>query len=300
MAAALGALNAAVDAFCGYIEGLPEAALADKAWGPKEVLAHLVYWQEIWVAQAEAILAQRPYTLLRGRYEDVNAEVVRASRGVPVGELLRRFRDVRARLLHLARAPGAERLQLRLKVGATLQPLVWLISAEAEHVDDHRRTLERQAARDAAAEAEGLRQAVEELCGFVTGQPAGVREGQARAALAHLAHCFEVLVAEVEAVQAGAPFALPQGQALEAQATALAARATVDELLVRLRAAAQQLGRYGEALDPQRVVLAVWRLQMRRGTTYRTLDDGLRWLEAEVRKRQREWARCWDAPSSLQ
>ena len=37
-----------------YIEGLPEAR-ADKAWGPKEILAHLVYWQEIWVAQAEAI-----------------------------------------------------------------------------------------------------------------------------------------------------------------------------------------------------------------------------------------------------
>lgn len=293
MEAALGVLSTAVDAFCGYIEGLPAEALVDKAWGPKEVLAHILYWQEVWVAEAEAVLAGRPYSLPEGRFEDVNSEVARASHGVPVDDLLSCLRAVQERLRRVASEPGAGDILLQLKMGAAQQPLEWLILGEAEHIRDHQRTLERQAGRDAVAEAEALRQAVEDLCGFAAGLPGERCEARVMAGLAHLALCFQALEAQVEAVQAGEPFALPQGDALEAQVAALAKRATMDELLVRLWASAQQLGRYGQTLDPQQVVLEVWRLQLSRGSTFRTLDDCLRWLEAEVRKRHREWQRQW-------
>jgi len=42
-------LTETVVRFCQFIEGLPESALLDQDWGPKEVLAHLVYHHELYV-----------------------------------------------------------------------------------------------------------------------------------------------------------------------------------------------------------------------------------------------------------
>jgi hypothetical protein len=78
--------------FGQFIRGLPEEALVNKAWGPKEVLAHLVFWIESFVTQLEAVLAGEPYEPPQGRFEEINAQVINASRSIAVEELLRRHR----------------------------------------------------------------------------------------------------------------------------------------------------------------------------------------------------------------
>jgi hypothetical protein len=99
---AIQELREAVDEFSRFIRDLPEAALLDKAWGPREVLVHLVFWLESYVAQTEAILAGEPFKLLRGRFDDLNSQAIEASRGVAVDELLRRHQMASERLGSLA------------------------------------------------------------------------------------------------------------------------------------------------------------------------------------------------------
>ncbi len=47
-------LTASIEAFCRIVEQLPAHAFLVKPWGPRQVLAHLVFWHEIYVRQIEA------------------------------------------------------------------------------------------------------------------------------------------------------------------------------------------------------------------------------------------------------
>jgi hypothetical protein len=61
-------LRETVEAFCRFIEQLPEAALAEQEWRPKEVLAHLLFYHESYVAQVEAPVAGEPFEPPKGRF----------------------------------------------------------------------------------------------------------------------------------------------------------------------------------------------------------------------------------------
>src|SRR5262245_62999238 len=54
---ALEHLREAVHAFARFIAELPDTAVVEKACGPKEVLAHLVFWTESYVLQTDALLS---------------------------------------------------------------------------------------------------------------------------------------------------------------------------------------------------------------------------------------------------
>lgn len=53
-------LEEAVERFCRFITTLPASGLVEQDWGPKEVLAPLVYHHELYVNLVEALLAGRP------------------------------------------------------------------------------------------------------------------------------------------------------------------------------------------------------------------------------------------------
>src|SRR6266511_6260393 len=90
VASATSQLHDAVDTLHRFIRTLPPAALVEKVWGAKEVLAHLVFWIESYILQLEAIQAGSVPLPPQGRFDDLNLQVVAASRGVAVDELLRR------------------------------------------------------------------------------------------------------------------------------------------------------------------------------------------------------------------
>jgi hypothetical protein len=136
-------LRTTVEEFCRFIEGLPKAAMIEQEWGPKEVLAHLVFWHESYVAQIEALIGGAPFELPRGRFSDLNAQAVAANRGLPFAKLVRRFRvaDERLRALYAAHDPAA--IVLEIKQGSKRWRLVDLVSAVEAHVRNHHRQLER-------------------------------------------------------------------------------------------------------------------------------------------------------------
>jgi hypothetical protein len=133
----LESLRTTVEAFCRFVEGLPADALAEQEWGPKEVLAHLVSYHELYVAQVEALLAGAPIEPPQGRYSDLNAQAVARSRDVPPAELVARFRAANHRLCALAAAPQAQALVLEIKKGVKPRRLDSLIPEIEAHVRNH-------------------------------------------------------------------------------------------------------------------------------------------------------------------
>lgn len=130
-------LSTTVEAFCRFIEGLPEDDLVEQEWGPKEVLAHLVYYHQLYVAQVAALLAGAPFEPPQGRYSDLNAQAVALSRGVPPAELVARFRAANRRLGELAASPQAKDIILEIKQGVKPRRLYFLIPEIEAHVRHH-------------------------------------------------------------------------------------------------------------------------------------------------------------------
>ena len=128
-------LHASVEALCRFIESLLPGALVDQEWGPKEVLAQLVYWHETYVALLQARLAGRPYPLPEGRFRDINAKAVAEGRQRSVAQLVARLRAADRRLTTLARDPKAASIIMVVKVGAAPRR----VPAYLDRVDGHLR-----------------------------------------------------------------------------------------------------------------------------------------------------------------
>jgi len=61
-------LTDTVNQFCRFMETLPASALVGQDWGPKEVLAHLVYHHELYVTLVQAFVARAPFDPPTGRF----------------------------------------------------------------------------------------------------------------------------------------------------------------------------------------------------------------------------------------
>ena len=263
------ALSEAAGALRRYVEGLPPEALLEKAWGPREVIAHLAYWMEDHVAQVEAALEDRKATPLDGSYDALNARAVEIVRGVPADALLARCEAACAHLVAEAARPEGHAIRLVLKKGSPLRPLDWFLRGEAEHVHWHLRILEEQARYDPVVRAEALAAAG---VAFLARRPYA-------AALAHATRCEEALVAQVRAADEEVTTPLPTGRVLEEQVEALAGL-DAEALEERFRSANVALCAAVREADPQDTVVTFWRLQMRRGTMRCTLDDAVARVEA--------------------
>ena len=266
------ALSEAAGALRRYVEGLPPEALLEKAWGPREVIAHLAYWMEDHVAQVEAALEDRKATPLDGSYDALNARAVEIVRGVPADALLARCEAACAHLVAAAARPEGHTIRLVLKKGSPLRPLDWFLRGEAEHIHWHLRILEEQARYDPAARAEALAAAGEALLARTTDA----------AVLAHATRCQEILIAQLRTPDPGEPSAFPTGHALTAQVEGLAQLAP-HALVERFREANASLCALVREIDPQDAVVEIWRLQMRRGAMRCTLDDAVARLEVLLR-----------------
>ncbi|HEX6384797.1 MAG TPA: maleylpyruvate isomerase N-terminal domain-containing protein [Anaerolineae bacterium] len=280
----------AVDEFRRFISSLPETVLVEKAWGPKEALAHLVFWLESYVTQVEALLAGETPGLPRGRFDDLNAEVVAASRGVSLAELLRRHHVACERLYQVAESHDPESIVLVLKQGSAFQhPLSTYMTAEASHIRWHQQILERQIGGGYLDEVEKLRETVAVFCRFIRELPEvdlAVQTWGPKEVLAHLVFWHERYVAQIEALRAGEPFAGPEGRLKDLNALAVEASrgVAVAELLRRFEAADERLREFGRTLDPQNVILEV---QSHR----HTLDGAISSIETHIRNHHQKLVR---------
>jgi len=137
----LDRLQRTIDAFCTYAHAMPDRTASGQTWGVREVLAHLVYHHEAYVAQARALVAGQEFTLPVGRFKDMNAQAVIIHRDVPMGELVRRLRNADHQLREIAVEPGAAHLSIQIKEGSKRWPLRDLICAVEAHVRRHHQHL---------------------------------------------------------------------------------------------------------------------------------------------------------------
>ena len=284
----------AVDDIGRFIVGLPKADLVEKAWGPKEMLAHLVFWIESYVAQVDALLAGETPVPPQGRFDDLNTQAIQASRGVPVEELLRSHQAACEHLCQVARTHDPDGIVFLLKKGSSVRrPLTWYLSAEASHISWHQRLLERQTNHAYSGEIEKLKETVDAFCQFVQELPdadLADREWGPKEVLAHLVFWHERHVAQIETILAQEPFAGPEGRPkdLNAQAVEAGRSQPVDELARRLQVADERLRGFGRTLDPQDVVLEVQ-------SHLHTLEGAIARIEAHIRNHHRRLLSAKDA-----
>ena len=137
------ALAQAVDDFCQLIENLPPETLQEKTWGPQAILAHLVYYHELYVKQAQAFLDDTPTKLFQGPYYELNAQVVKNCRRIPIPILVRRFQSANRRLGKIYRACDPEQVIVPIKQGVQPHRLDKLVRAVTSHVRNHQRQIEK-------------------------------------------------------------------------------------------------------------------------------------------------------------
>ncbi len=127
-------LTETVDRFCQVITTLEVGAIAEQEWGPKEVLAHLVYHHELYVNLLEAFIAGVPAVPPKGRFRELNADAVVASRGISPARLVTRLQKANQRLVEIYRQHDPGEIMLEIKAGAKLRTLAELVQEVEAHI----------------------------------------------------------------------------------------------------------------------------------------------------------------------
>ena len=144
-------LRDTVDRFSAFIQALPADTLANQStdgasgeWGPKEVLAHLVYHHELYVALVEAWVAGIPAQPPAGTFRELNAQAAAANAGVPAPALVARLQEANRRLEQLYLAHDPYTIVVEIKAGAKPRTLAALVPEVEAHIRNHLRKLQRQ------------------------------------------------------------------------------------------------------------------------------------------------------------
>ncbi len=136
-------LTASIEAFCRIVEQLPAHAFLVKPWGPRQVLAHLVFWHEIYVRQIEAGQAGIGWLFPEGTLKTLNEEAVASLAAVGVPTMLARFRAANTRLCRLAADPKTAGARVQLKRDTKSWPLSEFILQVELHVRRHGEEIQR-------------------------------------------------------------------------------------------------------------------------------------------------------------
>ena len=147
-------LDQAVEDFCRFMQNLPPEATTQRDQGPMEVLAHLVFYHELYVAQAHAFLAGTSVDLPKGRYSELYAEAAERFRGVTIDEMVKRLRIANRRLSELCAAGDPDQIVVPIKTGVRPYRLAKLIPEVASHIRNHQRQLQMEMRKGRAGFAE--------------------------------------------------------------------------------------------------------------------------------------------------
>jgi hypothetical protein len=142
-------LTSAVEDFCVWIESLPARETRAQEWGPREVLAHLVYWHEHYVAESRAFLAGKLLPLPGGRFSELNANAVVKFQSTPIPRLTERFQLANRRLCRLVNGPDGRKIAFSIKQGSKRWRLSELIPLVEAHIRNHKKSLVQSIRRSA-------------------------------------------------------------------------------------------------------------------------------------------------------
>jgi hypothetical protein len=142
-------LRDTVDRFSAFILALPVDTLASQStdgasgeWGPREVLAHLVYHHELYIALVEASVAGTIVHPPAGTFRELNAQAVAANAGIPTAALVARLQEANRRLERLYLAHDPHTIVVEIKAGAKPRTLAALVPEVEAHIRNHLRKLQ--------------------------------------------------------------------------------------------------------------------------------------------------------------
>ncbi|MEW6716391.1 MAG: hypothetical protein AB1345_02640 [Chloroflexota bacterium] len=136
-------LTDTVNHFCRWITALPADMLVEQDWGPREVLAHIVYYHELFVNLVEARLSKKEFPPPEGSFRELNAAAVSASRGISPSILVDRLKKANARLVELYQRHNPEDIILEIKAGAKPRRLAELVPEVEAHIRNHLKKLQK-------------------------------------------------------------------------------------------------------------------------------------------------------------
>ncbi len=145
MAGGIEHLAQTVERFSAFMRRRPEVPNqtgTGAEWDAVQVLAHLVYHHEAYVAQAEAVANGAPFRPPAGRWREINALAVESLAAVPVPDLLDRLRAANDRLSEIYRQCDPNSISLELKRGVRMRSLAELVPEVEAHIRNHLLRLE--------------------------------------------------------------------------------------------------------------------------------------------------------------
>jgi hypothetical protein len=113
-------LDANVTEFAELIARLPRELLRPTSWGPREILAHIVFAHEIYVRELRATARGGPPELFAHTGQEQNRMAVAENGSVSVDELLRRLMSAQRKLAKLVVRPDVQAVSFYYR--ATSQP----------------------------------------------------------------------------------------------------------------------------------------------------------------------------------
>ncbi|MBI2321100.1 MAG: DinB family protein [Chloroflexi bacterium] len=144
---AIVAVGAVIDEALAFFGQTPDRTAAPGgSWGPKEVLAHLVWWHTFTCESVEGVLAGREPQPPSRPVEAINAEAAAQAAGTSVATLAEQFGATHARLIEaMRRLPDPSVVVMRRSDGAAFDAPSRL-NTLARHVAGHLAELRQGAA----------------------------------------------------------------------------------------------------------------------------------------------------------
>ncbi len=133
-------LDEAIAAIAALYRRLPAEALTARpvnAWGPRELLCHLVFWHEQYATIAEALSAGAPPLLQPGTFRELNVRAVLENRDCTLDELLARLDGAQQRLAAIAHSSDEIPWSIAFKQGGTARPFPEALRLIAGHIRGH-------------------------------------------------------------------------------------------------------------------------------------------------------------------
>ena len=258
--AAIEVLQTAVSDFHCAVQAMSSDQLENKAWGPKETLAHLVFWLESYVTQIKALLIGAEPEMVNGRFDDLNGQFVAQNRHVGVTEWLNRYQVACDELCDIVQNREGGQLVLTLKKGSSFQhPLHRFMIAEAKHIRAHLTMLHRQESRAYLSDVAALKQLGQQVFARFSAMLSVVADKDCLSSLlAELVARHEDYLSQIEKqvaqrddrdwdVSVKRPLLAPETTAQDTNWT----------LLQRFITANERLCQFGQDLDPQTVLVTV-------------------------------------------
>jgi hypothetical protein len=145
---AIERLDQTIINFLTFINSIPADKLKPSLsaeWGAREIIIHLVFWHEQYVAILQEVVVGRNPKLLKGTFKETNHRAVKELLPIPISQLSTRFLRAQEQLRQVASTPQAKTLKFAFKEGGKVWPFEEALERIEKHIRTHLHTIQKLA-----------------------------------------------------------------------------------------------------------------------------------------------------------